>query len=57
MYKALKALYRRGKLNDAGIYKAAADGLITNAQAKEITGDATESNIMSVPQTGQNESS
>lgn len=36
MYKALKELYRRGKINDAGIYKAAADGLITNEQAETI---------------------
>lgn len=36
MYKALKDLYRRGKVNDAGIYKAAADGLISNEQAENI---------------------
>lgn len=40
MYKALKELYRRGKINDAGIRKAAADGLITTEQAEEILAQA-----------------
>ena len=36
MYKALKELYRRGKINAAGIEKAASDGLISSEQAENI---------------------
>ena len=36
MYKALKNLYLRGKITDAGLAKAVADGIITQAQADEI---------------------
>ena len=34
--KALKELYRRGKINAAGIRKAETDGLITEDQAERI---------------------
>lgn len=36
MEKTLKDLYRRGKIEAAGIYKAAEDGLITKEQAENI---------------------
>lgn len=42
MYKALKELYRRGKINAAGIEKAAADGIITRDQANEIMQSRTQ---------------
>lgn len=38
MYQALKELYRRGKITAAGLEKAVLDGVITQAQADEITG-------------------
>lgn len=38
MYRALKNLYLRGKVNDAGLAKAVLDGIITQEQAEEIAG-------------------
>lgn len=38
MFEALKNLYRRGKIGDKGVAKAVADGVITAAQYKLITG-------------------
>ena len=38
MFMAIAELYRRGKINAAGIYKAVADNVITAEQAKQITG-------------------
>ena len=42
MYKALKNLYLRGRINDAGLDAAVSDGLITQAQADEIKAAATQ---------------
>lgn len=42
MYKALKNLYLRGRINDAGLDAAVSDGLITQAQADEIKAAAAQ---------------
>ena len=42
MYRALKNLYLRGKVNDAGLAKAVLDGGITQEQADEIKAAATQ---------------
>lgn len=36
MYRAIAELYRRGKINDAGLDKAVSDNIITAEQAEEI---------------------
>ena len=42
MYRALKNLYLRGKVNDAGLAKAVLDGVIAQEQAEEIKAAATQ---------------
>ena len=42
IYRALKNLYLRGKVNDAGLAKAVLDGVITQEQADEIKAAATQ---------------
>lgn len=37
--KALANLYRRGKVTEDGLKQAAADGVITREQYKDITGE------------------
>lgn len=36
MFSTLKELYKRGKIKDAGIYKAVSDNIITQEQAEQI---------------------
>ena len=38
MFTALKSLYRRNKITDAGLRKSVEDGVITKEQYSEITG-------------------